>query len=215
MPTQDAAASISFVAVAYWCLKLTGVDAYATSVSRPQPSRSEWAAVLLVLGCFLGGTVYEARTELRPARRALRIAFPYSYGLRPDRIDPTVRWTGAKAVEVFPAEKRWLKLVIGDVAPDAASKPVHVNVSINREVILQVDRRSNFPITRWIRMPASGTPMLMQIDVSRTWRPSDAGVPGDERERGVAVGELSFWDEDPPKGSLTFESPPAPMDGER
>jgi hypothetical protein len=214
MPTQDTAASISFVAVAYWCLKLSGVDSYATSVNRSGPSRREWAAILLVLGCFLGGTVYEARTELRPARRALRIAFPYSYGFRPDRNDPAVRWTGAKAVQVFPAEKRWMKLVIGDVAPDAALKPVRVKVSVNREIILLVDRRGNFPITRWIRMPSDGTPLLMQIDASRTWRPSDFGAASDESARGVAVREWSFWDDDPPKGSVTFESPPAPMVGE-
>jgi hypothetical protein len=214
IPTQDTAASITFVVIACWYMKLTGVDSYSSPANRSRPLRREWAAILLVLGCFLGGTVYEARTELRPPRRALRIAFPYSYGFLPDRNDPTIRWTGAKAVEVFPAEKRWFKLVIGDVAPDAAVKPVRVKVSINREVILEVDRRGNFPITRWVRMPVGGTPLLMQIDVSRTWRPSEFRGGSDERARGVAVREWSFWDEDPPKGSVTFESPPAPMGGE-
>src|SRR5207237_714537 len=97
------------------------------------------------------GTTSTAQTELRPAIRALRIGFPYRYGFIPDKGDPTIQWTGAKAVDVFSAEKRWLKIVIGDVAPDAALKPVDVKVSINRTVILQVKRQSNFPITRWIR----------------------------------------------------------------
>ena len=110
-------------------------------------------------------------------------------------------------MEVFPADKRWFKLVIGAVAPDAAAKPVQVKVWINRTLILRVSRRSDFPITRWIRMPSYGTPLMIEIDVDRTWRPSDAGGSPDDGERGVAVRDWFFTDDDPPKGSVTIESP--------
>lgn len=213
MPTQDTAVSISFVVIACWCMKLKGVPGLAAADTSTRLSRVEWGAVLTVLACFLGGTVYEARSDLRRPVRALRMGFPYSYGFMPDKVDPNIRWTGAKALEVFPSDKRWLKLVIGDVAPDAELKPVQVKVMLNREEILRLNRRTSFPITRWIRMPPRyGTQLMIEIDVDRTWRPSDFGDSTDHRERGVAVRQWSFWDEDPPKGSITFENPPPAID---
>jgi hypothetical protein len=194
-------------------MRLKGFAQIGASESLRRLSRGEWAAIVVVLACFLGGTVYAGKTELRPPLRALRIGFPYRYGFFTDRNDPAIRWTGAKAVEVFSSDKRWLKLVIADVAPDAERNPVQVTVSINRELILRVNRRASFPITRWIRMPpVYGTPMMMQIDVNRTWRPSDLNAAAEPQERGVAIREWSFRDEDPPKGSVTFENPPAAID---
>jgi len=210
IPTQDTAASITFVVFACWCMRLKGFPQVGATEGFSRISNREWAAILIVLACFLGGTVYAGKTELRPPLRAYRIGFPYRYGFFADRTDPTIRWAGAKAVEVFSSDKRWLKLVIGDVAPDAEQSPVHVTVSINREVILDVNRRSSFPITRWVKMPAVyGTPMMMEIDVDRTWRPSDVDAAAEPQERGVAIREWSFQDRNPPKGSITFENPPA------
>jgi O-Antigen ligase len=210
MPTQDTAASITFVVMLYWCLQLKGYAApnHADPVRRP--SRSEWVGVCVIVAGFLGGTVRAAQTELRPAFRAFRGGYPYSHGFASDPHDPGVRWAGARAVEVFSAEKRWLKIVIADVAPDAALDPVEVDVRINRQPILSVRRRANFPITRWIRMPAYGTPLIIEIDVDRTWRPLEAGHDA-EPARGVAIREWSFSQEDPPRGSMTVESPPPPL----
>jgi hypothetical protein len=62
-------------------------------------------------------------------------------------------------------------------------------------------------------MPALyGTPLMIQFDVNRTWRPADFGDSTDRQERGVAIREWSFLDVDPPKGSITFENPPAAID---
>jgi hypothetical protein len=202
MPTQDTAASISFVVVAAWCLKLTADDEAA--VESPPRRRLEWAAATLVLLAFLGGTAFAGWNELRPPYRALRADFPYQYGFgAPD--EQGVRWTAAKAVDVFHADRRWLKIAIGAVAPDAAARPVRVRIWYNKALLLQVDRRGTFPITKYIKMPASGTPIMIQIDVSRTWKPADFGLGSDRQERGVAVGTWEFLQEDPPKGSLTLE----------
>jgi hypothetical protein len=202
VPTQDTAASITFVVVACWCLMMKlGERADEMRFAMP---RAEWAGVGVVLAVFLGSTIYEARTNLRPPVRALRDGFPYRYGFVPDDANAGVQWTGAKAVEVFRAQKRWFKLELGDVAPDAASNPVDVRVWINRTQLVRVSRRGNFPLTRWIRMPLEGTLIMIQIESSRTWRATPGG-----RERGVAVREWSFSDEDPPKGSITIESPSA------
>ncbi|MCM3881639.1 MAG: O-antigen ligase family protein [Vicinamibacterales bacterium] len=202
VPAQDAAASLTFIILVCWCLKLTTIDSGRAPIGDTRPGRLEWMAIIAVLGGFLGGTVYAARTDLRPPRRAVRFHFPFSYGFTADRTDPSIRWTGAKAVEVFEADKRWFKLEFGEVAPDAAEKPVDVKVWLNRLQILRVSRRGNFPVTRWIRMPAHGTPLMMEIHVDRTWRPS-----ADEEARGIAVRAWAFADEDPPKGSITIESP--------
>jgi O-antigen ligase len=207
MPTQDAAASISFVVVAYWCLILKDRRALAVPDDSGGPGRGEWAVILLVLGSFLGATVYTANTDLRPPIRALQTDTGFRYGFFRDKLDPTIRWTGAKAVEVFTADKRWLKLELGAVAPDAAEHPVQVRVSLNGSQILRVSRRSDFPIVRWIRMPDRRARLMLQIDVDRTWRRSDPGGLSDLVERGVAVGDLFFAWEDPPKGSVTIESP--------
>lgn len=206
MPAQDAAASITFVVLAAWCLKLTVPDDVSVSAVRARLSKGEWAVIIFVLVCFLGGTAYAGWTELRPPYRALRADYPYRYGFYPtDESKSDFRWTGAKAVEVMPREKRWLKLVIGAVAPDAAQNPVPVKVWFNRQLVLRVNRHGDFPITRWIRLPDDKKYVMIQIDVGRTWRPADFGVDEGQGERGVEVANWMFKDEDPPKGSITFE----------
>jgi O-antigen ligase len=205
VPTQDAAASVTFIVLAGWCLKLTDVENTTDQTVRARLSKVEWAAILSILMCFLGGTAYAGWTELRPPLRALRVDVPYRYGFTPDENDPEFRWTGAKAVEVLAREKRWLRLVIGAVAPDAGKNPVQVKVWIDRRLILRVNRHGNFPIVRWIRMPDDKQHVMIEIAASRTWRPSDFGLHGAERIRGVAVGSWVFSDEDPPRGSVTFE----------
>jgi hypothetical protein len=207
MPTQDTAPSISLVVLACWCMMLKESSWLASPRRTGWRARFEWAVILIVLAGYMAGTVQAARQEMRPPLRALRIGFPYRYGFVPDKSDPTIRWTGAKAVEVFSVKKRWLKVEIADVAPDAPSRPVQVSVRMNRKLIIDVTRRGSFPITRWIRMPAYGTPLMIQIDVERTWRPADFGGSTDHDERGVAVRVWTFSDDDPPKGSITFESP--------
>jgi hypothetical protein len=206
IPTQDTAPSITLVVLACWCIMLKESSWLASRRRSKWRGRLEWALVLIVLAAYMGGTVQAAREALRPPLRALRIGFPYRYGFLPDKTDPTIRWTRAKAVDVFSVEKRWLKVEIGEVAPDAPARPVQVNVHLNRKSIIQVTRRGNFPIIRWIKMPAYGTPLMIQIDVDRTWRPADFSGSSEKEERGVAVA-WTFSDDDPPKGSITFESP--------
>jgi len=42
---------------------------------------------------------------------------------------------------------------------------------------------------------------MIQVEVSRTWRPSDYGRGPDKREHGVAVGKWTFV-YDPPKNAF-------------
>jgi hypothetical protein len=188
-----------------WCVKLKRSGEWSDGSPARVVPVLEWTAILVILGGFLGGTLYAAQTDLRPAYRAFEMGVPYSYGFALDT-DPSVRWAGGRAVEVFSAEKRWFKIVIGDVAPDAAEHPVRVRIWIDRISILDVRRRGNFPLERWVRMPAYGTPVIIEIKVDRTWRPLNVADADGEPRRGAAVREWSFFDEDPPRGSITLES---------
>jgi hypothetical protein len=204
IPTQDTAASITFIVLAAWCLKLTGAGAVSLTHARPWAGRFEWPAVLAVLACFLAGTAYEARHALRPAARAARAEYPYQYGFMADADHSEFRWTRSTAVDVFPIENRWVKLVIGAAAPDAAEKPVVVRVWRNDTLILTLPRRSDFPLERWIRLPDHERYVGLRIEVSRTWRPADFGRGADREERGVEVGkwEFVYWT---PQGAVTVE----------
>src|SRR4029078_12136609 len=98
-------------------------------------------------------------------------------------------------------------LELGEVAPDAAVHPVDVSVRLDQKEILRLKRRGNFPVIRWIRMPEFQTPILVEIYVGRTWRPAVADDDPLTRDRGIAVRQWGFTDDDPPKGSMTIESP--------
>jgi hypothetical protein len=202
MPTQDTAASITFVVLATWCLKMLHDG------SPPQasfwPEKFERLAIATVTLCFLAGTAYEARTDLRPAVRAQRAEFPYRYGFGAfDENDREFQWTGRHAVDVFPAENRYVRLLIGAVAPNAAAHPVIVKVWRDDELILKLTRSGNFPVERWVRLRDGERFARLEIQVSRTWRATDIGRD-DPRERGVAVGTWIFahWT---PKGAVLIE----------
>jgi len=209
MPTQDAAASLTFIVFAAWYIKLTHADSGARATDVAGLPAIQWAVIVAILAAFLGGTLYTAQHELRPPVRAQQIHFPYRYGFAANADDPSERWTGPKAVEVVFADKRWMKLELGQVAPDAEAHPVQVRISLNQKEILRLNRRGNFPVIRWIRMPAYQTPLLLEIEVDRTFRPAVDGTHDDPltRDRGIAVRQWTFTDDDPPKGSITIESP--------
>jgi len=201
MPTQDAAVSFTFVVLAAWCLKLSEP---AAQQAPPWLARFEWPAVAAILICFVGGTLYAARTDLRPPVRATRAEFRYKYGFgAPSERNPDFHWTAKKAVDVFPIENRWMRLVLGAVAPDADEKPVEVKVWRNDQLILRANRRSDFPLERWVRLSDHEKFVRIQIEVGRTWKPADGALPV-APERGVEVGkwEFAYW---PPPGAVTVE----------
>jgi hypothetical protein len=205
VPGQDVAVSVTFIALVCWCLKLTAVDSVPPADRAPGLCAVEWAGILIVSAAFIGGTIYMARGELRPPLRAQRLDIPYRYGFMPDPDRPDIQWTTARAVDVVLREKRWMRVVLADVAPDAAENPVDVKMSLNGEQILHVRRRAHFPITRWIRLPDSRNHAMIEIRVGRTWRAADFGKGADRQERGIAVHPWFFSDDDPAKGSLTIE----------
>jgi hypothetical protein len=180
MPTQNAAVTVTLWTLAFWYLALVGV---------PRGDRQ-----MVRLG---------TRTWL--AIWAIVAGWPYRYGFYDDESDSAGRWTAGKAVDVFeiphPDEDRFLKLDIGAVAPDADRRPVEVKVWRDDDLVLRVRRRGEGLATRYVCVPPGRKMMMMQIEVSRTWRPSDYGRGADQREHGVAVGKWTFV-YDPPKNAF-------------
>ena len=103
----------------------------------------------------------------------------------------------------------YLKLDIGAVAPDADQRPVEVKVWRDDDLVLRLRRRSDGLATRYVCVPPGRKMMMMQVEVSRTWRPSDYGRGTDQREHGVAVGKWTFV-YDPPKNAFVVPCSEAP-----
>src|SRR5262249_36522457 len=92
--------------------------------------------------------------------------------------------------------KPWLRIDIGDGPPDVATRPVKLTIRRGRDVVVDVERRDQSPLTRYVRVPA-GQRTALELAVSRTWRPSDFGGY-DRRAQGVAIGKWTFVDSPPP-----------------
>jgi hypothetical protein len=212
MPTQNAAVTITLWTLAFWYLALVGVPHGDLQMTRL--GTGTWFAIWIIVALSFSGTAYTSRYRLRVPQRAEAAGWPYQYGFYDEDPDSGLRWTAGKAVDVFeivrPNEDRYLKLDIGAVAPDADQRPVEVKVWRDEDLVLRLRRRSDGLVTRYVCMPRGQKMMRMQIEVSRTWRPSDHGRGTDQRERGVAVGKWTFV-YDPPKNAFVIpchEAPP-------
>ena len=202
MPAQDGAVSITFFVFVFWCLRMRGVEGAAPSGGSSRLAGREWAAVCLIAGVFTAGTAVAARQTLRPPYRALAASWPYRYGFfEYEDPDNAIRWTSKKAVEVFPTERRWLKLVVGGGPPEGP--PLDVTIHRDRDQILRFASGASTTITRYLRVPGSRRQVMIEIAVNRLWNPSAYGQL-DRRGLGVRVDKWSFVDE-PPSGAERIE----------
>jgi hypothetical protein len=218
MPTQNAAVTFTLWTLAFWYLALVGVPgrhALPDGHRAPEhgsptsalgtPGTMTWLAIWTIVALSVIGTAYTSRYRLRVPQRAEAAGWPYRYGFYDDEPGTDVRWTAGKAVDVFEIvhrnEDRYLKLDIGTVAPDADQRPVEIKVWRDDDLVLRLRRRGEGLATRYVCVPRERKMMRMQVEVSRTFRPSDYGRGTDEREHGVAVGKWTFV-YDPPKNAF-------------
>jgi hypothetical protein len=219
MPTQNVAVTVTLWTTAFWYVALVGVPGSAArglpggGGGDQQPARlgtMTWMAIWIIVALSVTGTAHTGWTALRPPFLAMQVDSPYQYGFYDDEPDSDLRWTAGKAVDVFEIvhrnEDRYLKLDIGAVAPDADQRPVEVNVWRDHDLVLRLRRRSDFLTTRYVCVPPGRKMMMMQVNVSRTWRPSDHGRGTDRREHGVAIGKWTFV-YDPPRGAAVIPCP--------
>lgn len=180
----------------FWYLLLSA-DATAI-VTRPwRLSRSPvWgvAAFALVL-VLIAATVRSGVRDLRPPFRAIRADWTYQVGffdLETPAGRPAFRWTEKHAVLVFPVTGAWLKLTVAGGPADIATHPVTLEVRRRGTLILTAARSASTPQTWYVKAPSAEKRMMLEFDVSRTWRPSAPGSSGDDHEFGVAVDDWTF-----------------------
>jgi hypothetical protein len=204
MPGQDAIVAITFWTMAFWYVRLVGV-------APPTPLKpSSWAVIAVALAIFTAGTLHAAANELRVPVRAQRGGWPYSYGLyadEPDGQGGKQRWTGRRAVAVFPASSQWMALTVSvdhraisprtTVAPvsRAPTRPVDAKVWCNGELVLEKRLTTTAPETQYVRVPDGDRWVLLETWVNRILSPRDFGVP-DDRELGMMI-MWSFVDQPP------------------
>jgi len=206
IPTQDVAMALTFWVLVFWYTSLIG-----QTVEFPGHERRlkwwHWLGAWGIVGAFALGTGYVAVRKLRVPYRAQSVGWNYTYGFYSAEPSPdggSFRYTAEKAVDVFEVKGPWLKLTIrGAVPPDAVRHGIVIKVWRGPDSILRIVRRDNSTMTRYIRAPRSPGTMMVEIQVSRTWRPVDFGGD-DSRDLGVGVDEWT-WVNAPPRGGITID----------
>jgi hypothetical protein len=200
MPTQNTTVTLTLWTIAFWICSLAGA-------APPQVSRSarigagRWIAIAVILCAFLGGTAYAARHELRPAARAARAEWPYSYGFYAAEHGPDgreFRWAQQHAVMVLHASKPWMRLTVSVNHADLERKPVRAKVWRDDRLVLDTTLRTPDPDTEYVAMPRGAEGVVLETWVSRVVRPSAFGV-ADPRDLGLMV-QWEFVDA-PPAGA--------------
>ena len=213
MPTQVIPVSLTVWVFVFWYLTLsTDPPArvpWGRWLRQPLPWILIWATAL----SFVAASYWVGRTQLRPPFRAVFADWDYYRGWYPveTRADGlSFRWTAEdEAVAVFPARGRYVKLTFWVSHPDVAERPVDVTFSGQRGAIGSVRLHDSSPVTWYVRVPvlpvapAGFARMMIQTDVSRTWRPSAYGKD-DPRTLGVAIADWTIVDQ-PPRGATVLK----------
>ena len=199
MPTQSPALALTFWTYAFWYVLLVNPPMLRSDEPPRQPP-ALWLAVWTIAIAFVAGTAYVAATDLRVPYRALRADWYYVSGflapvVRSDGLQ--FRVTDKKAVEVFPIEKRWLKLTVWADHPNAQQDPVEIKIWRDRALILRTVARDATPITRYVEAPAGHRRMMIQTWVERTWRSRP-----DTRPQGLEVAKWEWLDAPPPGAQI-------------
>jgi hypothetical protein len=197
VPSQSAAVSLTFWTFAFWYLALASPAAVKGRVGadwRWLQSRTAWVVALLLVAAHATGTLAVARDRLRPPVRAQRFGWDYHYGFYQMEEGPggrRFRWTRREAVAVVPAEGRHLALELWSGQPDLATHPARVRVWLDSTLAADVTLVDGSRATREVEVPPGDERLVIRIEVSHTWRPSDFGA-ADSRELGVAVADWRF-----------------------
>jgi hypothetical protein len=194
VPTQDVVAAITFWTTAFWFLST--LDLPRTQV-RLRPVT--WAAVILAVAIYAVPTAVAAATTLRVPVRAQQVGWPYSYGFYPPEPDGEggeQRWTAGHGVAVVEAPTRQMSLVVA-VDPMGVNRPgslpgaippVDVRVWVDRTLVVDTRVNSSRPIETMVTVPPDQARVLIETEVSRTFRPGEYGMV-DNRELGL----LTRW----------------------
>ena len=145
------------------------------------------AAFVLAIG-YAGAQFVLARGPLKPLARAERTNREYVIGTSPAETMPqgTFRWTRKHATYALAAPSPYLVLRFHALHPDIATHPVKVRITTTCQTLVDEFLTDETVNGRAFEIPADQRRVVFDIEVSRTWRPSDYGK-ADTRELGLAV----------------------------
>jgi O-antigen ligase len=197
MPTQNPLVTFTVWTFVVWFVLLLDPAGLRdeTLLSR---SRKVQFVVWGIALTYVAITAYVAYTQLRVPYRALKVGWHYAHGFsRPVTTSERgpFRLTDRRAVEVFPAERKWLKLTAWVDHPDAQADPVEFRIWRNRhELVLRAVVRDSTQVTHYVEMDEGSRYTMIETWVERTWQPQ-GGEP-----RGLSVALWEWLDEPPPNG---------------
>jgi hypothetical protein len=185
VPTQTPIVMLSFMLLVGWMTVLVPEQGQnGRSVAR----RWTWMAATLAAIAYAGGHLALAKGSLSVTDRARRTHLEYSAGTYPPEVADGVRfrWTSGDARFVWPAKTRWLVVRVWAQHPDIAARPVRITLTTNCGVLVNEEFTSATPLSLGVTLPEQPDALEAQLQVSRTWRPSDHGS-NDERRLGAAI----------------------------
>ena len=84
---------------------------------------------------------------------------------------PGRRWTDLESLSVVPVRGKVLKLVAWIDHPDGDERPVHVRIWVDKKIVYDDDLKRSDAIRRDIPAPPGETHIVVETEISRTWRP--------------------------------------------
>jgi hypothetical protein len=215
MPTANTAAALTVIVFVFWYVALVDPTGRLLSSLAGAERRRFWARPGLVVGLvalFLAGTTYVGWTRLRPPQRALRFGWEYVAGFYDHERQPgntLFRWSAGRAIDVFPVTDRYLRLRYWVNHPDLDRRPVRVRIWLRDRLVVDQTLRNAAPVTEYVQSPPGQSRMMLEAQVSRTWKPSDYGQ-NDTRDLGLAFEDWAFVSVPPEGATVITDAPQSP-----
>jgi len=187
VPGQTLPVILTFWVLVFWLVSLKSPDVTA---ERGSWRAVTWGATAALVIAHATLTLAAARGDLLPRNRAMRFGWDYRYGI--SNLEPNAdggpgrRWTDLKSLSVIPVKGNVLKLVAWVDHPDADERPVHVRIWIDSVLVHEGDLKRSASIAIDVPAAPGKTHMVVETEISRTWRPTDFGRD-DRRVLGLSV----------------------------
>lgn len=188
MPTQNVALALTFWSLAFWYYRLLDHESAEPADAR-RPRMVVWAGVWLLALSYGVGLAAVSWSDLRPPLRAHRADWNYSYGLYEAELDSSgeeFQWARGRALAVVPLSDRWIEVSAWAHHPDLSERPVRLQVWVDGVSLIDSVRRDETPVIEAVRIPEGRVRVLVEVEVDRTWSPSDYGQT-DTRELGPGL----------------------------
>lgn len=187
MPGQSLPVVLTFWVLAFWFATLKNVPAASQA---PWPT-APWAVTLGLVVVYATITFADARGDLRPRNRSMRFGWEYQYGLGIVELgadgEPERRTSrDYRSLSVNPVKGKVLKFVAWIDHPDGDEHPVHVRVWADSRKVYDDDLKRSAAIRLDIPAAPGATHMVIETEISRTWRPRDFGR-NDQRTLGLSI----------------------------